>query len=555
MRRKYLIPALAAVIIAFSFGFRVADLRSNTLGFFCDEASIGYNAYSIAKTGHDEHGVAFPLFFKAFGEYKPPLYIYSAAVSTAMFGKSEFATRLPSALFMSLTMVLAYLLLRQQVSAGAGLIAVAIMAIEPWLNHYSHLAFNLTALPMLLTLSVLLLLHGLNNRHRGALWLSALTFSVAFYTYPPARPFVPLFVLTALWIYREQVMASGWSRMTMFCAIAGLSAVPFVYYLLTIDDFLGRVDYLNVYTSPFAQQYSWSWRKAATLLASLGGIEAQEHPLLTRNLMVLLHYLSYLNPRYLFLSGGDHLIYGTPAFGVLGLHAAPLLALGLISMPWKRDRFDRLLLAWLLLSPIPAALTWESIPHTGRWIIVHPSLDLIAAIGGWRTMQTLRDRHLGRYAAGGFCALIMALGLWHAQRYFSYARHFYPQVSAGWLQYGYREALAQSEQLRRADETVVLLTQGIYYQPYIFALFYSDDDPQRWQNGHHLHAGLEVRSGALEQQHDQKPTLYVVAPFPQVSLADWEQVGVVPYPDGRSDAFGLFRRRAEPSAPAIINPR
>ncbi len=425
------------------------------------------------------------------------------------------------------------------------------MALEPWLNHYSHLAFNLTALPMLLTLSVLLLLHGLNHRRRDALWLSAFAFSTAFYTYPPARPFVPLLVAAALWIYREDVRAAGWRRMTVFFAIAGCCAVPFAYYLLTVDDFLGRVDYLNVYTSPFAQQYSWSWRKAAMLLASMGGIEAEEHPLLSRHLMVLYHYLAYLNPRYLFVSGGDHLIYGTPAFGVLGLHSAPLLVLGLLSMVWRRGRFDRLLLAWLLLSPIPAALTWESIPHTGRWIIAHPVLDLIAAVGGWRTLQSLHSWHLGRYAAVCFGLLIMALGLWHAQRYFTYARHIYPQDSAGWLQFGYRDALAQAEQLRRSDETVVLLTQGIYYQPYIFALFYAASDPQHWQTHHRLPEGLEVRSGSLEQQRDRMQTLYVVAPFPQVPPTDWEQVGVVPYPDGRSAAFGLFRRRAAPAATAI----
>jgi 4-amino-4-deoxy-L-arabinose transferase-like glycosyltransferase len=549
MRREHLIPCLAAVLIALSFGWRVADLHSNRLGFFCDEASIGYNAYSIAESGRDEHGVAYPLFFKAFGEYKPALYIYSAAISIAVFGKNEFATRLPAAVFMTLTMALVYLLLRRQLSAGAGLIGVAVLCLEPWLNHYSHLAFNLTALPMLLSLSVLLLLVGLNDRQRVALWLSALTFSVAFYTYPPARPFVPVFVLAALWIYRDDVTAVGWRRMAVFFGIAGLCAVPFVYAVLTVDDFLGRVDYLNVYTSPFAAQYSWSWRKAATLLASVGGIEAEDHPLLSRNLMVVFHYLAYLDPRYLFVSGGDHLIYGSPAFGVLGTHSAPLLLAGLISMIWHRSRFDHLLLAWLLLSPIPAALTWESIPHTGRWIIVHPALDLIAAVGGWRTLQVLRGWRHGAYAAAVGSMLIAALALWHAQRYFTYVRHEYPQVSAGWLQFGYRDALTKARKLRRPGESIVLATQGIYYEPYIFALFYSEDEPQRWQRTHRLPDGIEVRQGTLAPQRDRRPALYVVAPFERATPPQWELIDEVYYPGGRSAAFGLLRRRAAPRAP------
>ncbi|MBU4431115.1 hypothetical protein KKB16_03350, partial [Patescibacteria group bacterium] len=36
-----------------------------------DETAIGYNAYSILKTGKDEYGEFLPLIFKSFGDYKP----------------------------------------------------------------------------------------------------------------------------------------------------------------------------------------------------------------------------------------------------------------------------------------------------------------------------------------------------------------------------------------------------------------------------------------------------------------------------------------------------
>jgi len=39
-----------------------------------DEAAIGWNAYSILKTGKDEHGQFLPLAFKSIGDYKMPLY-------------------------------------------------------------------------------------------------------------------------------------------------------------------------------------------------------------------------------------------------------------------------------------------------------------------------------------------------------------------------------------------------------------------------------------------------------------------------------------------------
>jgi hypothetical protein len=41
-------------------------------GFAIDESSICYNAYTISQTGCDEYGQSWPLFFRAFGEYKNP---------------------------------------------------------------------------------------------------------------------------------------------------------------------------------------------------------------------------------------------------------------------------------------------------------------------------------------------------------------------------------------------------------------------------------------------------------------------------------------------------
>ena len=54
---------------------RIYDISANPPGFFADEASFGYNAYSVLHTGKDEHG-QIAVFFEAFGEYKLPVYIY-----------------------------------------------------------------------------------------------------------------------------------------------------------------------------------------------------------------------------------------------------------------------------------------------------------------------------------------------------------------------------------------------------------------------------------------------------------------------------------------------
>jgi hypothetical protein len=90
---------LLALLIASVVFLRVVKLDSVPPGTDVDEASIGYNAYSILQTGADEHGVSFPLFFKAFGEYKNPVFIYSLVPLIKAFDLSIWTIRFGAALF------------------------------------------------------------------------------------------------------------------------------------------------------------------------------------------------------------------------------------------------------------------------------------------------------------------------------------------------------------------------------------------------------------------------------------------------------------------------
>src|SRR3990167_3090742 len=78
-----------------------------------DEVSHGYNAYSILKTGKDEWGVSFPTIFRAYGDYKLPVYIYLVVVSEAVFGLTELAVRLPSVLAGTAMIFFTYLLVKK----------------------------------------------------------------------------------------------------------------------------------------------------------------------------------------------------------------------------------------------------------------------------------------------------------------------------------------------------------------------------------------------------------------------------------------------------------
>jgi len=56
----------------FFIGFLIRFYLSSTYPpLLWDEAALGYNSYSILKTGKDEYGSVLPIIFKSFGDYKP----------------------------------------------------------------------------------------------------------------------------------------------------------------------------------------------------------------------------------------------------------------------------------------------------------------------------------------------------------------------------------------------------------------------------------------------------------------------------------------------------
>ena len=68
------VSLLLFLIIFLATVLRFWQLGSVPLSPDWDEVSLGYNAYSIFHTGHDEYGKFFPIVLQSFGDYKPALY-------------------------------------------------------------------------------------------------------------------------------------------------------------------------------------------------------------------------------------------------------------------------------------------------------------------------------------------------------------------------------------------------------------------------------------------------------------------------------------------------
>ena len=128
------------VIIVLAFILRIYRLDQVPPSLYWDEASLGYNAFSISQTLRDEHGVFLPVTnFAAFGDYKPVGYIYAIVPFIKLFGFSEIAVRMPSVIAGTLLVLVTYFLVKEKKIA---LFAALFVAVSPWALQMSRAGFE-----------------------------------------------------------------------------------------------------------------------------------------------------------------------------------------------------------------------------------------------------------------------------------------------------------------------------------------------------------------------------------------------------------------------------
>src|SRR5256885_2192534 len=90
------LPLLGILLLASVLQLYALDVYPQR--FTQDTIVLGYDAWSIWTTGHDHYGAFFPVFFRTFDDYNPPVANYVVAPFVGILGLSEASTRLPFAL-------------------------------------------------------------------------------------------------------------------------------------------------------------------------------------------------------------------------------------------------------------------------------------------------------------------------------------------------------------------------------------------------------------------------------------------------------------------------
>jgi 4-amino-4-deoxy-L-arabinose transferase-like glycosyltransferase len=242
--RRGAAAAFVAVLAAGAalYGWGVAE---NPPGFFIDESSIAYNAHVLAETGRDEHGVRLPLFFRAFGEYKNPVYIYLLAAVFKVTGPGIAAARLLSAALGVVAALCLGLLARRVTGRRDAGVFVALSALlTPWLFELSRVALEVALYPLAVAL-LLLAVQRSSQKNRwswGDAALVASALALVTYSYSTGRLFGPLAALGLLVFARR---AGATSPARVFALYALLLAPLAAYHLRHPGALMRRFDFVT----------------------------------------------------------------------------------------------------------------------------------------------------------------------------------------------------------------------------------------------------------------------------------------------------------------------
>ncbi|MCL4417770.1 MAG: phospholipid carrier-dependent glycosyltransferase, partial [Actinobacteria bacterium] len=190
---RYKTYVVLFLIVILSFFLRFYKVTEDPPALNWDEVSIGYNAYSILKTGKDEWSEPFPIHFKSYGEYKLPVQIYASIPGIYFFGLNELGVRITPVVYGTLTVLVIFFLGKVLFGSElAGLAVAFLLGISPWHIQLTRASFESSLATLWVVLGIWFFVKGFKSKK----WfiISMIPFALSVFTYNATRIFTPLFL-------------------------------------------------------------------------------------------------------------------------------------------------------------------------------------------------------------------------------------------------------------------------------------------------------------------------------------------------------------------------
>ena len=454
------------LIIVLAFILRFYKLGEIPLSLNWDEVSNAYNAYSILNTGRDEYGSFIPLANRSFDDYKPPLYMYLDTLTVGFLSLTPFAARLPSAFFGFLSVPLIYFLTKlifekSKKKELIALISMFLFSTFPW-----HLQFSRVGLEANIGLfaSLAFVVFFLNGLKKYIYLLPAsIALGAALYSYHAQRILVPLFLIILVYLFRRESVQIP-KKFTLTFIILSIAAILSLLIFLPQKAIFSRLE-----SSSTISEENQKKEFSNLELRPINNFVNNKY--INTGSRYVENYLSHFSPNFLFISGDDNLRHHIENSGMLPLFYLPISLIGLYFVLKTIDKRKSLLIVWLTIAPLPAAVGFPT-PHAIRSGLMIIPLIIISAIGLYAIFSKRLLAIIFAIFIGSWLSISFAVYL------HNYYKHYAIHSAKDW-QYGYKEAAIESE--RQKSNFAKISISEDFEQAHIFWLFYTRYEPTSFQ--------------------------------------------------------------------------
>ena len=474
-------------VLLLSVILRLYRIDKNPVSLFGDEIDVGYQAYSILKTGRDYSGNFLPLHFRSLAEWRTPFYIYSAVPTVGIFGISPLGVRLPAAIFGILSIWIIFVLAKKITNNETiALASASFLAISPWHLQYSRAGFEVTEMLFFYMTGIYFFLRGLKTGKW--FFLAAAFLGLTPWIYSTAKLFIPLTIIALLLIWWKQLkeVSKGYllGSVLIFAVITGTFAFNTLFGGGT-----QRIEGISIFNDPTVVPQIGFDRLADIKMRNKDAVDTKQATFIDK----FFHNqpFSFLNiffenlfqvysTEFLFTKGDinpRHSI-GTGEFYKV---QAPFLLLGLIFLLTRvTDRKIKIFLVfWLLGGSVPSAFTKDGGGHATRLILILPPLILLISLGVYHTYQYL-SKNLRSLFAVFFSALLFSNFIFYQHRFWIH----YPWESEKWWHAGFKDAIRASVSEGKNYDKVIISQAD---EPaLIFFLGWSQYPPKSFQEKYPL---------------------------------------------------------------------
>ncbi len=490
--KKRLFLLLAIIFLAVVL--RVYQLSHVPPSASLDEASIGWNAYSILNTGADEYGYKFPILLRAYDDWRPALYVYLVIPFIKLLGLSVIAVRLPSVILEIFAILATYFLVKElfekyKYKEYLGLLSAFFLSISPWSVYISRLGHEANAGFAFGIFAIFFFLKFKNSLKNIYLYLAVIFFSISFYAYQAEKIFIPLIVIILAVLFREKLLAR--KKHLLFATLLGLVIlIPVLKETLSPN---GLARFRG--TSAFDVNAPVYFQAAKIRLSAKENHNLLKEVLNNNRIVTLKiftgNYISHFSPYFLFANSGlgD---FRAPKVGLLYLFELPLIIIGIFYLLFgKFDRKVKIFLAgWIIISPLAASIASGS-PHAMRSYNFLPTFQILSSLGLIYLVVFIKKGIARNIFMFIVLFIVIVNVLYFCRQYFI----SFPKEQSSSFQYTMSVVVPYILRNQNSFDEVIISNRNNLAQSYMLFLFYSKYDPILYQN-----EGGTV-TGGFEQTH------------------------------------------------------